>query len=62
MINTNRFDLRTISQHFGQIVVGIYETYEEAVEAMDLKMKSQDLPMVIYDSTTDTPVKLRNTK
>ena len=50
-----RYELRTISQHFGQTVVGIYETMPQALEARDLKMRSQDLPLVIYDIINDEP-------
>jgi len=51
-----RFELRTICPHFGQTVVGIYETIEEALDGRDLKMRSQDLPLIIYDSITDEPL------
>jgi len=51
-----RFELRTICPHYGQTVVGIYETIEQALNGRDLKMRSQDLPLVIYDSINDTPV------
>ena len=54
--NNGRFELRTISPHYGQTVVGIYETIEEALESRDLKMRSQDLPLVIYDSITGQPI------
>ncbi|MBM89193.1 MAG: hypothetical protein CMQ41_12530 [Gammaproteobacteria bacterium] len=54
--NNGRFELRTICPHFGQTVVGIYETIEQALEGRDLKMRSQDLPLVIYDSINDKPV------
>ena len=51
-----RFELRTICPHFGQTVVGIYETIEEALDGRDLKMRSQDLPLIIYDSINDEPL------
>jgi len=51
-----RFELRTICPHYGQTVVGIYETIEEALAGRDLKMRSQDLPLIIYDSINDEPV------
>ena len=54
--NIGRFELRTICPHFGQTVVGIYETFEQALEGRDLKMRSQDLPLVIYDSITGEPI------
>ena len=54
--NNGRFELRTISPHFGQTVVGIYKTIEEAQEAKQLKMRSQSLPVVIYDVNTDRPI------
>jgi len=38
--NNGRFELRTISPHFGQTVVGIYKTIEEAQEAKQLKIRS----------------------
>ena len=53
---SGRFELRTISPHFGQTVVGIYKTIEEAQEAKQLKMRSQALPVVIYDVKTDRPI------
>lgn len=51
-----RFELRTICPHFGQTVVGIYESIEEALAGRDLKMRSQALPLIIYDSITDEPL------
>lgn len=51
-----RFELRTICPHFGQTVVGIYETIEEALAGRDLKMRSQSLPVIIYDSIDDSPI------
>ena len=51
-----RFELRTICPHFGQTVVGIFETIEEALAGRDLKMRSQDLPLIIYDSIKDEPL------
>jgi hypothetical protein len=53
-----RFELRTICPHFGQTVVGIYKTIDEALEGRNLKMKSQDLPLIIYDSVDDEPLPL----
>jgi hypothetical protein len=54
-MNNGRYELRTISSHFGQTVVGIYETMALALEGRDLIMRSQDLPVIIYDSITDEP-------
>ena len=54
--NIGRFELRTICPHFGHTVVGIYETIEEALAGRDLKMRSQSLPLIIYDSINDEPV------
>ena len=51
-----RFELRTISPHFGQTVVGIYDNLEEARQALELKQRSQDLPCIIYDAETESPV------
>ena len=50
-----RYELRTITRD-GQIVVGIYNTLDEALEAKDLKMRSQALPLVIYDALTSQPI------
>ena len=54
--NNGRFELRTISPHFGQTVVGIYKTIEEAQEAKQMKMRSQALPVIIYDMQDDQPI------
>ena len=54
--NNGRFELRTISPHFGQTVVGIYKTIEEAQEAKQLKIRSQALPVIIYDMQEDQPI------
>ena len=54
--NNGRFELRTISPHFGQTVVGTYKTIEEAQEAKQLKMRSQALPVIIYDNHNDQPI------
>jgi len=56
MDRIGRYELRTICPHFGHTVVGIYETIEEALAGRDLKMRSQDLPLIIYDSINDEPV------
>ena len=55
--NNGRVELRTICPHFGQTVVGIFKTIEEAQEAKQLKMRSQALPVIIYDSHNDQPVR-----
>ena len=54
--NNGRFELRTISPHFGQTVVGTFDSIEAAQVGKDLKMRSQDLPLVIYDIKTDRPI------
>ena len=46
----NRYEVITVSPHFGQSVVGIYQTLEEAKEHKQLLFMSQDLPVVIYDT------------
>ena len=51
-----RYELRTISPHFGQTVVGIYDNLEEAREALELKRRSQSLPCIIYDAETEQPI------
>ena len=50
-----RYELRSITRD-GQIVVGIYNTLDEALAAKDYRMRSQDLPMVIYDAVTGEPI------
>jgi len=51
-----RYELRTISS-FGQTIVAIYNTIEEAREAKQLKLRSQDLPVIIYDADTEQPIR-----
>jgi hypothetical protein len=46
----NRYELITVSPHFGQAVVGIYQSLKEVKAAHQLKLMSQDLPLVIYDT------------
>ena len=46
----NRYEVITINPHFGQSVVGIYQTLKEAKEKKQLLFMSQDLPLVIYDT------------
>jgi len=50
-----RYELRSITRD-GQVVVGIYNTLDEALDAKDYRMRSQDLPMVIYDALTTEPI------
>jgi len=50
-----RYELRSITRD-GQVVVGIYDTLDEALDAKDYRMRSQDLPMVIYDALTTEPI------
>ncbi len=51
-----RYELRTISPNYGQTIVAIYNTIEEAMEGRDLKVRSQDLPVIIYDADEEKPV------
>jgi molybdopterin-guanine dinucleotide biosynthesis protein A len=46
----NRYEVIAVKPHFGQSVVGIYETLEEAKRHKQLLFMSQDLPVVIYDT------------
>ena len=46
----NRYEVRAINPHFGQTVVGIYQTLAEAKDHKELLFRSQDLPLVIYDT------------
>jgi hypothetical protein len=50
-----RYELRSITGD-GQIVVGIYDTLDEALDAKDYRMRSQSLPLVIYDALTSQPI------
>ena len=52
---TGRYELRSITSD-GQIVVGMYNTLDEALDAKDLRLISQDLPLVIYDALTSQPI------
>ena len=55
-MSNGRYELRTISQHFGQTVVAIFDNIEDARDAMQIKMRSQDLPVIIYDADKDQPI------
>ena len=50
-----RYELRSITSD-GQFVVGIYEDLDSALEAKQLKMRSQSYPVVIYDAQEEMPV------
>jgi hypothetical protein len=50
-----RYELRSITGD-GQFVVGIYDTLDEALGAKDYRMRSQSLPLVIYDALTSQPI------
>ena len=52
-----RYELRTISPNYGQTIVAIYNTIEEAMEGRDLKVRSQDLPVIIYDADEEQPIR-----
>tara|TARA_B100001094_G_C17813783_1_gene615112 strand:+ start:143 stop:328 length:186 start_codon:yes stop_codon:yes gene_type:complete len=54
-MSMGRYELRTISS-FGQTIVAIYNTIEEAKEGLEHKMWSQDLPVVIYDADEEQPI------
>lgn len=54
-MSMGRYELRTISS-FGQTIVAIYNTIEEAREGLEQKMWSQDLPVVIYDADKEQPI------
>ena len=46
----NRYEVITVSPHFGQSTAGIYQTLKEASDYKELLFRSQDLPVVIYDT------------
>jgi hypothetical protein len=54
----NRYEVITVSPHFGQTVVGIYQSIQDAKIMKQLLLKSQDLPWVIYDTIKQERVKL----
>jgi len=54
----NRYEVVTVSPHFGQSTVGIYQTLKEAQDYRDLLFRSQDLPLFIYDTIKQERVKL----
>ena len=53
----NRYEVITVSPHFGQSVVGIYQTLKEAKDYKELLFMSQDLPVVIYDTVKQERVR-----
>jgi hypothetical protein len=46
----NRYQLITVSPHFGQCVVGIYQSIKEARDEKEFLYQTQPLPLVIYDT------------
>ena len=48
----NRYELRAINPHFGQSIVGIYQTLKEARAALEIKLISTDMRVIIYDTFT----------
>jgi len=55
-VTFSRYELRTISPHFGHTTVAIFSELEDARQALQLKLRSQDLPVIIYDAETEQPV------
>ena len=51
-----RYELRVISPHFGPTICGVYETLDEALEAKELKIRSQSCPVIIYDAEEEIPI------
>jgi hypothetical protein len=48
----NRYELRAINPHFGQSIVGIYQTLKEARKVLEIKYASSDMRVIIYDTIT----------
>jgi hypothetical protein len=48
----NRYELRAINPHFGQSIVGIYQTLKEAQWALAINHASSDMRVIIYDTFT----------
>ena len=47
----NRYEVVAVRPHFGQSVVGIYQTLKEAkLSKVELLFRNQDLPLFIYDT------------
>ncbi len=46
----NRYEVIVVSPHFGQTVVGIYQDIKTAKEHKSVLFRSQDLPVVVYDT------------
>lgn len=46
----NRYEVIVVSPHFGQTVVGIYQDVKTAKDHKSVLFRSQDLPVVIYDT------------
>ncbi len=53
----NRYEVVTVSPHFGQTVVGIYQTIKEAQAQKEILFRSQALPLVIYDTVEQKRVR-----
>tara|TARA_R100000908_G_C3699791_1_gene110729 strand:- start:167 stop:370 length:204 start_codon:yes stop_codon:yes gene_type:complete len=53
----NRYEVITVSPHFGQTVVGIYQTIKEAQAKKEILFRSQALPLVIYDTVEQKRVR-----
>ena len=51
-----RYELRVLIPDAGPTICGIYETLDEAIEAKQLKMRSQSYPVIIYDAEEEMPV------
>ena len=48
----NRYELRAVNPHFGQSIVGIYQTLKEAQSALAINYASSDMRVIIYDTFT----------
>jgi len=46
----NRYEVIVVSPHFGQTVVGIYQDIKTAEDHKSVLFRSQDLPVVVYDT------------
>ena len=54
-MSNGRYELRTITPH-GPTICAIFDNLEDAQDALQIRLKSQDLPVIIYDADEEQPV------
>jgi len=53
-----RYEVRTISKHFGPTISSCHISLNDAFHQRDMKLVSQDLPVIVWDSVTNKKVDL----